>query len=79
MLVELAVAQGLDPDGARRALTDEALGQIVRHEEAQAMDLNITGVPAMIVAGKYMIPGAQEPEVYANALRRVAEREPAAA
>ena len=79
VLVELAVAQGLDPDGARRALTDEALGQIVRHEEAQAMDLNITGVPAMIVAGKYMIPGAQEPEVYANALRRVAEREPAAA
>ena len=79
VLVELAVAQGLDPEGARGALTDAALGQIVRHEEAQAMDLNITGVPAMIVAGKYMIPGAQEPEVYANALRRVAEREPAVA
>ena len=32
--------------------------------------MNITGVPAMVVNGKYMIPGAQEPEVYANVLRR---------
>ena len=74
VLVELAAAQGLDPAGARQALDDAALGQIVRHEEAQALDMNITGVPAMLIQGKYMIPGAQEPEVYANALRRVAER-----
>jgi predicted DsbA family dithiol-disulfide isomerase len=29
----------------------------------------------MVVNGKYMIPGAQEPETYANALRRVIARE----
>ena len=75
VLVELAAAQGLDPVGARAALSDDALGLIVKQEEVQAYDLNITGVPAMIVQGKYMIPGAQEPEVYANALRRVVERE----
>ena len=79
VLVELAAAQGLDADGARAALSDETLGQIVKQEEAQAYDLNITGVPAMIVQGKYMIPGAQEPEVYVTALRRVAEREARAA
>ena len=38
-------------------------------------DMNVTGVPAMLIQGKYMIPGAQEPEVYVNALRRVVERE----
>ena len=75
VLVELAAAQGLDPAGARAALTDEALGVIVKREEAQAYDLNVTGVPAMLIQGKYMIPGAQEPEVYVNALRRVVERE----
>ena len=75
VLVDLATAQGFDPQGARAALDDEALGAIVRHEQAQAMDMNITGVPAMVVQGKYMIPGAQEPETYANALRRVVERE----
>ena len=75
VLTELAAAQGLDPAGARAALDDETLGRIVKQEEAQAYDMNVTGVPAMIVQGKYMIPGAQEPEVYANALRRVVERE----
>ena len=75
VLVELATAQGLDPVGARAALSDAALGAIVKREEAQAYDMNITGVPAMIIQGKYMIPGAQEPEVYVNALRRVVERE----
>jgi hypothetical protein len=40
--------------------------QIVRSEEAQAWDMNISGVPAMVVNGKYLIPGAQEPETYAH-------------
>ena len=79
VLVELAAAQGLDPVGARAALSDDALGLIVKQEEVQAYDLNITGVPAMVVQGKYMIPGAQEPEVYVDALRRVVEREARAA
>lgn len=74
VLIEVAAAQGLDPAGARAALGDAALGQIVRAEEAQAWDMNISGVPAMVVQGKYLIPGAQEPEVYANALRRVVAR-----
>ncbi len=71
VLVDVAVSLGLDPAGARAALDDPALGQIVRSEQAQAYDMNISGVPAMIVQGKFMIPGAQEPEVYAQALRRV--------
>ena len=74
VLVELAAAQGLDPAGASAALDDPALGAVVRREQRQAMDLNITGVPAMIVQGKYLIPGAQDPEVYVSALRRAVER-----
>jgi predicted DsbA family dithiol-disulfide isomerase len=79
VLVDVATAQGLDASGARAALGDTTLGAIVKQEEAQAFDMNISGVPAMIVQGKYMIPGAQEPEVYINALRRVVEREMRAA
>ena len=37
--------------------------------------MNISGVPAMLVNGKYLIPGAQDPEVYANALRRVVAKD----
>ena len=78
VLVAIAEECGLDPVAASAALDDAAIGERVRQEEAAAWDLNISGVPAMLVAGKYMIPGAQEPEVYANALRRVVARERAA-
>lgn len=71
VLVQVAQSVGLNPDAARTALADEAIGELVRREQREAMDMNITGVPAMVVNGKYMIPGAQEPEVYANVLRRV--------
>lgn len=79
VLVDVAAALGLDSAGARAALDDEVLSRIVRQEEAQAWDMNISGVPAMLVQGKYLIPGAQEPEVYASALRRVAQKEGLAA
>ena len=74
VLVEIAVKIGLDAGLARAALSDEALGELVRREQREAWDMNITGVPAMVVNGKYMIPGAQEPKVYVNALRRVAAK-----
>ena len=79
VLVDVAAGLGLDAEGARAALDDPVLGQIVRQEVAQAFDMNISGVPAMLVQGKYLIPGAQEPEVYASALRRVALKEGLAA
>jgi predicted DsbA family dithiol-disulfide isomerase len=71
VLLDLAEALGLDRAGAEAALADEALSRRVRQEEEAAWDMNISGVPAMLVQGKFLIPGAQEPEVYANALRRV--------
>ena len=74
VLLGIAEAEGLDRTRAAKALEDEALDHYVRGEEALAMDMNITGVPAMILNGKFLIPGAQEPDVYANAIRRVAER-----
>ena len=74
--VLLAIAEdvGLDRADCEAALADPTLSDRVRAEEAHAWDLNISGVPAMLVSGKFLIPGAQEPEVYANALRRVVAR-----
>lgn len=71
VLADVAASVGLDRDGALAAIADEALGQIVRREEAQAWDMNISGVPAMVVNGKFLIPGAQEPETYVQVLRKV--------
>ena len=74
VLADVAASVGLDRGAARAAIDDSFLGEVVRREQAQAWDMTIPGVPAMIVQGRVLIPGAQEPEVYANALRRVVAR-----
>ena len=74
VLLDIAASVGLHREAAKAALADEDLEARVIAEERQAWDLNISGVPAMIVNGKFMIPGAQAPETYINALRRVAEK-----
>jgi predicted DsbA family dithiol-disulfide isomerase len=74
VLLDIAASVGLHREAAKAALDDPELEARVLAEERQAWDLNITGVPAMIVEGKFLIPGAQAPEVYVNALRRVAAK-----
>ncbi|MEB3415491.1 DsbA family oxidoreductase [Alteriqipengyuania sp. WL0013] len=71
VLLDIAAEEGFDRAEAAAALADEQLGQMIRMEERHAFDLNITGVPAMVVDGKFLIPGAQGAETYENALRRV--------
>lgn len=79
VLLDIAASVGLHRAAAKAALDDPDLEARVLAEEAQAWDMNISGVPAMIVENKFLIPGAQGPEVYVNALRRVAEKTRAAA
>lgn len=79
VLLDIAADAGLHREAAKAALDDPGLEARVIAEEAQAWDMNISGVPAMIVEGKFLIPGAQAPEVYVNALRRVAEKTRASA
>jgi predicted DsbA family dithiol-disulfide isomerase len=74
VLIDIAASVGIDRAQAAAALADDELDAIVTAGENQARDWNITGVPAMIVNGKYMIPGAQDPDVYVDALRRVVAR-----
>jgi len=78
VLLDIAASVGLHRAAAKAALDDPDLEARVLAEEAQAWDMNISGVPAMIVENKFLIPGAQAPEVYVNALRRVAEKARAA-
>lgn len=74
VLLDIAAEHGLHREAAKAALDDPELEARVAAEQAQAWDMNISGVPAMIVNSKFLIPGAQAPDVYVNALRRVAEK-----
>ena len=74
LLLDIAASAGLHREAAKAALDNPELEARVIAEEQQAWDYNITGVPAMILGGRFLVPGAQSPEVYVNALRRVAAK-----
>ncbi len=79
VLTEVAASVGIDRAEAAAALNDPEIDAIVEAGEQQAWDWNISGVPAMVINGKYMVPGAQDPATYANMLRRVVAKEAAMA
>ncbi|WP_454597205.1 DsbA family oxidoreductase [Qipengyuania sp. SM2507] len=74
VLLDIAVETGFDRAEAQAALASEDIAHKTRAEERAAWDLNISGVPAMVVADKFLIPGAQPPEAYVDVLRRVVEK-----
>lgn len=77
VLLDAVEAVGLDRAEAAEVLADGRYAETVRALEQRWVEMNITGVPAMILAEKGLIIGAQEPERLANALRKMAALTPA--
>lgn len=65
-LVSVAASAGLDEKRARDLLSTNLFAEEVRATEAEWQDRFITGVPAFIFNKKFMVPGAQETDVFAN-------------
>jgi predicted DsbA family dithiol-disulfide isomerase len=64
VLADVAESVGLDRARAAAILASGEFGEMVRTEEAYWADRNITGVPAFILGGRMLVPGAQDPEVF---------------
>lgn len=77
VLVKLAATAGLDESQARAALFDESYLAAVQADINQAQAYGISGVPFFVIDGKYGVSGAQDPAVFAEALRRVSQEEEA--
>jgi predicted DsbA family dithiol-disulfide isomerase len=78
VLLDIAEMQGLAHDNAAAWLADDALTQTVRSEQAYWLDQNITGVPAIVFDGKFMVPGAQSAETFADVIAKVLRKREAA-
>lgn len=74
VLAERAASVGLEADAARAVLADGRLRETVRAEQAEWLDRGVTGVPAMVLDGRYMVPGAQGVETYVLILQRLRDR-----
>ena len=50
--------------------SDDGLAE-VRDELRAAAEMEITAVPTFVFDGKWMVPGAQDPDTFVQVLRRV--------
>lgn len=70
-LVELGEDVGLEGSALREALEEERHADAVEQDIAAAHGLGVRGVPFYVLDERYGVSGAQSPEVFASALRRV--------
>jgi len=72
VLADAAAAAGLDREAAREVLASGRYAEAVRAAEALWVSRGITGVPAVVVEGKWLISGGQPAGVFEEALRGMA-------
>ncbi|KAB8143494.1 DsbA family oxidoreductase [Chloroflexia bacterium SDU3-3] len=70
-LAALADELGLPADEVRETLAGTAFADEVRADERRAQALGISGVPAFVINERYLISGAQEPQVLLSALEQI--------
>ncbi|GHF69128.1 DsbA family oxidoreductase [Seohaeicola zhoushanensis] len=70
VLIEVAESVGLDPAAARQVLEGGSHAAETRDSLELWIQNGITGVPAMVFGGKYLVTGAQGVENYARVLQR---------
>ena len=73
VLVAAAMAAGLDGGEARRILEGDDYAAEVREREQFYLNSGIHAVPAVIINGRHLIQGGQPTEVFAQALRQIAQ------
>jgi predicted DsbA family dithiol-disulfide isomerase len=79
VLVGKAVAVGLDGEEARRVLASNRYAEHVRSAEHAWQEAGISAVPTVVINDKYMISGGQPAEVFERLVRKILEKEAAAA
>ena len=74
VLVAAAEAAGLDGAEAAAVFDDaDCFAEDVREAEAMWQNAGIQSVPAIVINRRHLISGGQPPEVFARALREIAE------
>ena len=73
VLIGAARDAGMDVDLVRELLDSGADAELVEREVALAHQLGVEGVPAFIFANRYVVMGAQAPELIAKAMQQASE------
>ncbi|KXK61834.1 disulfide bond formation protein DsbA [Micromonospora rosaria] len=76
-LATVAAGLGLDAEAVRAHLDSDAGSAEVTADLTTARQIGVSSVPTFVLAGKYAVTGAQEPETLLAALTEVENRESA--
>jgi predicted DsbA family dithiol-disulfide isomerase len=71
VLVEAAATVGLDPLRAKAVAEGNEYASEVRERERHWIDQGVSGVPFVLVNGKYAIEGAHPPEAFERGFRQI--------
>ena len=72
-LIQLSKSVGITEDEAKNALQSDELGYLVKQDMQLAAQLGINAVPFFVINDKYGISGAQQPELFLEALEKTWE------
>ncbi|MFD7708250.1 DsbA family protein [Streptomyces sp. NPDC059786] len=76
-LVSLVAEVGVDAAEAREVLAGDRFEPAVHADRRTALATGITGVPSIVIADRYLVPGTASPEDLARTLDEAAETVPA--
>ena len=75
VLARIAGGVGLDAEEAAALLEDGRYAREVREHQRFWLSKGISAVPSFILGGRFLIPGAQDPDVFVAAIEKLAEGE----
>ncbi|MCW9706440.1 DsbA family oxidoreductase [Aliifodinibius sp. 1BSP15-2V2] len=70
-LLDIAVQVGLDPDESHKALSSDTYAEAVKADIQEARNMRVRGVPFFLLNKKYSISGAQDTDIFLQALNKV--------
>ncbi len=71
VLREIGTSIGLDVDAMEAAVRANTYSEYLDARRAEALDLMISGIPAHVIAGRYLVMGAQPYPVFEQVMGKV--------
>jgi len=71
VLREVAARTGVDVAGMEAAITANRFGDYLDARRAEAEELGINGIPAHVIADRYLVMGAQPYDLFERAMAKV--------
>ena len=69
VLADIAAAQGMDRDTVLRLLASDADADDLQARDMDARKKGVTAVPTFLIAQKYVVSGAQPPELWGDVIK----------